>query len=92
MPFKPPHIAGLKKRVGEHRSEGRAQGKGEAKVDSLFQEPLHNQKERDVRFCDRFIEPVFFKRILMLRMPDKRKVGMKDNGEIPLIPVRSAPY
>ena len=79
-----PEITFLQERIEQHRAKRRRQREREARLHSVAQPAVHFLNERDVSFRDRFEQPVFFQKLFVLRMPDKRQMRVKNECEIAL--------
>src|SRR3954470_21914994 len=77
-PLQMAQVTVAQKVVGQHRAERRRNAKGKLKRHPIADQPLHHAEERDVSFSDGLEEPVFFEKFLVLRMPDKRQMRVKN--------------
>src|SRR5204862_2564091 len=68
--------------VLQHRAERRRDRHGQLERNFVAQQPLHHPEERDVAFGYRLEEPVFLEKFVMLRMPDKWQVRVKNEREV----------
>jgi hypothetical protein len=48
---------------------------------TIFEKALKGQNQGDIAFGDGFIKPVLLQEIRILRMPDKREMGMQDKSQ-----------
>jgi hypothetical protein len=68
--------------VLQHRAERWRERHRELERHVVVHEPLHHLQQRDVSLGDRFEEPVFFEKMLVLRMPDEWQVRVKNKREM----------
>src|SRR5216684_5665521 len=79
-----PYVAVLQKRIEQHGAERRAERERQARLHPAVQPAIHDLDERQVGFGDGLEEPVLLQKMLVLRMPDKRQMGVEDEGEVTL--------
>src|SRR6266487_7118149 len=77
-----PHVTLAKQLVLQHCAERRCERHGKLKRHMLIDQALHDAHQRDItlRYC--FEEPVFFQKMLVLRMANEWKVCVKNYSEI----------
>ena len=75
-------IAFAQEFVLQHRAQRRRQRHRELKPNVVVHEPLHHLQQRDVSFGDRLEEPVFFEKMLVLRMPNEWQVRVEDKRKM----------
>ena len=70
-----PHREGITaKRICELAQQG----------DEVALQAVEHLQQRDIRFSDRFVEPVLFQEIVILRVPDIGQVGVQNQQQITL--------
>src|ERR1043166_7983522 len=77
-----PDVAELQERIREHAGQRRRDRHGEPPVGTVAIEPLHHFEERDVGLGDRFVEPVFFEKVVVFGMAYVREVSVQYKAEI----------
>src|SRR6266403_2553966 len=77
-----PDVAPAQKLVLQHRAQGWGERHREFKRNAVVHELLHHLQQRNVSFSDRFKEPVFLEKMLVLRMPNERQVRVKNEREV----------
>src|SRR5688572_31986263 len=75
-------IAFLEKRISKHFAKRRRDVHGDPGRCPGFVQMLKNEDKRKVnlRYC--FVEPVLFEKLRILRVPDKRQMGVKNETEV----------
>src|SRR5581483_287712 len=66
-----PDVALAEELVLEHRAERGSDRHGELERHPLIDEPLHHAQQRDVTFCHRLEQPLFFEEMLLFRMTNE---------------------
>src|SRR6266571_2551117 len=79
-----PHVTVLQQRVKQHRAEGGGERQGQPCVHAVAQPAIHDLNERQISFGEGFEEPVFFEKMLVLRVPNERQMRVEDEREIAL--------
>ena len=82
--FESVDITILKKGVAQHRAERGGHRHGEPEVDPVADESFHHVEKGKIGFRDGLIQPVFLEEFRIFRMADKRKMGVKDGGDVSL--------
>ena len=75
-------VAILQQRIAEHGGQRRRDRHGQPPIAAVALEAVEDVQERDVRFGDGFVEPVFFKEIVVLGMADEGQVGVERQAQI----------
>jgi hypothetical protein len=68
--------------VLQHRAERGRDRHRQLERHLVPEEPLHHREERDVAFGYRLEEPIFLEKFLMLGVPDKRQMRVKNEREV----------
>ena len=76
------HVPLAQELILKHDAERRRERHGEFERHAVAHQSLHHPQQRNVALGDRFEEPVFFEEMLMLGMPDERKVRVKNEGDV----------
>ena len=76
------HVTLAQKLISEHGAERRRDRHGKLERHAVVYQSLHHLQQRNVSLGDRFEEPFFFKEMLVLRMPDKRKMRVENESEV----------
>src|SRR5437867_9788598 len=76
------HVALAQKLVLQHRAQGRRERHCEFERHVVVHQPLHHLQERDVSLGDRFEEPIFLEKMLVLGMPDERQMRVKNERKM----------
>ena len=79
--LKVPGVTLLEQLVAEHRAEGGGERHRQLESDVLVDQAPHQAKQWKIRFRDRLEKPVLLEKILVLRMPDKGQMSVKNEGE-----------
>src|SRR6266480_2730372 len=82
LKVKVPHVALAQKLILKHCAQCWRERHRKFERHSVVQQPLHHAQQRNVTLCYRLKEPVFFKEVLMLRMPNEWKMRMENKGEV----------
>ena len=72
------HIALAQEFILKHRAQRWREGHSEFEWNRVVQQPAHHPQQRNVSLRDRLEEPVFFEKVLMLRMPNERKMRVEN--------------
>ncbi len=72
----------LQKFVAQHRAERRGERHRETMSHALLRQSPQHAKEWKVGFGQGLEEPVFLEEILVFRVPDERKMGVQNEGEM----------
>ena len=75
-------VAVLQQRIAEHGGQGGRDGHGQPPVAAVAFEAVEDVQERNVRFGDGLVEPVFFEEIVVLRVTDEGQVGVERQTEV----------
>src|SRR5579871_1105418 len=75
-------VAVLQEWIAEHAGQGRRNRHRQSPIHAVALQAIENLQERDIRFGDRFVEPVLFEEILVLRMTDVRQMGVQYQAEM----------
>ncbi|GIX43979.1 MAG: hypothetical protein KatS3mg130_0387 [Candidatus Sumerlaea sp.] len=70
-------VTRLKEVVREHGHQRRRETHGEAKIYAIPHKAVHHIEQRNIRFGDCLVEPVFLKEILVLGMANKRQMRVQ---------------
>jgi hypothetical protein len=62
----------LQERIAQHFAQWRRHGHRQAKRHAFVAERLKRLEERNIRFADGFVQPVFFQKVRVFRMSHKR--------------------
>ena len=79
-----PHVTVLQQRVEQHRAEGGGERQRQPCVHAVAQPAVHDLNEREISFGKGFEEPVFFKKMLVLGVPNEREMRVEDEREVAL--------
>lgn len=71
----------LEQLVAQHRAERGSEGNREFEGDAVVHQPAQHAQERQVGLGDGLEEPILLEKILVLRMPDEREMGVEKEGE-----------
>ncbi len=71
-------IAGLQKLISKHRYQWGSQRHGYAEIDTFVDLFVKDVDERNVGFGNCLKEPVFFQKLAVFRMTDKRQVSVQN--------------
>jgi len=82
QPIQMLHITFAQKQILKHRAQRWRQGHREFERHRVVHQTLHHAQQGDVTLRDRLEEPVFFEEVLMLRMPNERKMSVKNKREV----------
>ncbi len=77
-----PHVASLEQLVLQHRAERWRDAHRELERHGVAPEPLKHVQEWDVRFGDRLEEPIFFEKLLVLRVPNEWQMCVENEREV----------
>ena len=75
-------VAILQQRIAEHRRQRRRHRHGQPPIDAVALQALEHFQQRDVRFGDGLVEPIFFEEILVFGMAHERQMSVQDEAEI----------
>jgi hypothetical protein len=82
--FESVDITILKKGVAQHRTEWGGHRHGEPEVDPVADESFHHVEQGKIGFRDGLIQPIFLQEFRIFRVAYKRKMGVKDGGDVSL--------
>ena len=80
--FQTVDVAILEEGIAEHGAEGWGHRHGESKINSIPNEAFHHIEEGQIGFGDGFVEPIFFEKLWVLGMPDKRQVSVQNRSDV----------
>ena len=75
-------VAVLQQRIAEHGRQRRRDRHGQPPVGPVAFQAVHHFQQRNVRFRDGLVEPVFFEEIVVFRMADKGQMSMKNQAQV----------
>src|SRR5205085_2349457 len=75
-------VALTQKFVLQHRAQRWRERHRELERNVVVHQSLHHLQQRNVSFGDRLEEPVFLEKMFVLRMPDERQMGVKNEREM----------
>jgi hypothetical protein len=68
--------------ISHHRDERRRERHRQAEIYAVPKQAIHHPEERDIGIADRFVEPVFFEKAVVLRMTDVGQVTVQHEAQI----------
>src|SRR6266487_495112 len=76
-----PYVTFAKQLVPQHCADGWRDGHGELERYAVVHQTLHHAQQRNVSLRYRFEEPIFFQKMLVLRMANEWKMRVKNKRE-----------
>src|SRR5207302_11019531 len=77
-----PDVTLAQKVILQHRAECRRERHCERESDVVIGQALHHLQQRNVSLSDRFKEPVFLEKMLVLGMPNERQMCVQNEREM----------